>query len=85
MPGRHQLDTSSGLTMAEQIAWAVRHRIQTGALAPGDRIPSGDDLAAHWGVSQDTALRALRLLKGWGLTRARLGYGTYVRGPGGDG
>lgn len=81
----HQMDWASTLLPYQQIAAAIRIRIEQGDLLPGERVHSADDLMGIWGVSYDTARKALQLLKTWGLTYSRLGYGTYVRNREQDG
>jgi len=39
----------------KSIADDVAGKIAAGNLAPGQRIPSGEDIAAEWGVSRHTA------------------------------
>jgi DNA-binding FadR family transcriptional regulator len=50
-----------------QIAADLRARIATGALRPGDPVPSEADLAAQWGVARMTARAALLDLERAGL------------------
>ncbi len=75
---RLELDESSSLPLAEQIAAAVRHAVATGELAPGDRLPSGRDLAESSGVTLETVQRGYRLLAEDGVVVARVGRGTSV-------
>lgn len=63
----------------EQIADYIRHEIKTGKLRPGDRIPSGRDLAATFEVAHQTAASALRALKNEGLVMSWSGRGAFVR------
>jgi GntR family transcriptional regulator, transcriptional repressor for pyruvate dehydrogenase complex len=51
----------------EQLADALRERIQAGALREGDRLPSETKLAAQAGVSRSTVREALRILQEAGL------------------
>jgi DNA-binding GntR family transcriptional regulator len=60
------------------IAAAVREKILSGELAPGDQVPSMHDLAEQFGVTRGTALRALKVLKEEGLTETSPGWGTFV-------
>lgn len=46
-----------------QIADHYRSQIQTGKLAPGDRLPSVTEIAEEWGVSRATASNAIARLK----------------------
>src|SRR5690606_6156715 len=57
---------------------AVRSRIASRALAPGDRLPSIRGFAASMGVSPSTVVEAYDRLAADGLIRARRGSGFYV-------
>ncbi|MBI0296302.1 GntR family transcriptional regulator [Streptomyces sp. PRKS01-29] len=61
-----------------KIAADLRRKIQIGALAPGDKTPSLTKICEEYGVSTNTANRALRQLKQEGLTYAKPGVGTVV-------
>ena len=52
------IDRSSRLTLQDQLARQIRELIQSGALAPGDPLPSTRDLAAELEVSRNTAIYA---------------------------
>jgi DNA-binding transcriptional regulator YhcF (GntR family) len=64
-----------------RVAAALRHRITTGALRPGDRVPSTRQLVRDFGVAMATATRALAVLRDEGLVVSRPGSGTVVRVP----
>jgi GntR family transcriptional regulator len=64
---------------ARQIADDLRARIDSGDLAPGDRLPGEPALVTTYGVAKETARRALTLLVTEGLAVRRRGSGTYVR------
>ncbi|MFC4064580.1 GntR family transcriptional regulator [Actinoplanes subglobosus] len=59
----------------------IRHRIESGELRPGDRVPSARAITAEWGVAIATATKAHAALRDEGLTVARPGVGTVVAGP----
>lgn len=61
------------------IADELREMIDSGALGPGDKLPSENELMSQFGVEQPTARRALDVLKNEGLIAARRGAGTFVR------
>ncbi|TQM06256.1 GntR family transcriptional regulator [Pseudonocardia kunmingensis] len=65
----------------ERIAGALRERIASGELRPGDRVPSTRQLVRDWGVAMATASRALAVLRDEGLVVTRPGAGTVVRVP----
>lgn len=61
---------------------AIRKRIASRALAPGDRLPSIRRFAATMGVSPSTVVEAYDRLAAEGLVRAQRGSGFYVAGVG---
>ncbi|MFB7668652.1 TetR/AcrR family transcriptional regulator C-terminal domain-containing protein [Kitasatospora sp. NPDC056138] len=61
-----------------QIVAELRQRIETGELAPGDRVPSTREITRRWGVAMATATRVLTELRHAGLVRAVPGIGTVV-------
>ncbi|MFF9471509.1 GntR family transcriptional regulator [Streptomyces roseolus] len=63
----------------QRIADELRTAIQSGAFAPGDRIPGENDLMSTYEVARMTARQALAVLRGEGLTEARKGAGVFVR------
>ncbi|MFD4407153.1 TetR/AcrR family transcriptional regulator C-terminal domain-containing protein [Nocardia sp. NPDC058499] len=65
---------------SQRIAAALRQKIVSGKLGPGDRIPSTRQLVRDWGVAMATASRALAILRDEGLVTTRTGSGTVVRG-----
>jgi len=69
---------SSILKTWKSIADSVAEKIATGTLTPGQRIPSGDEIAAAWGVSRHTAHRAIEELQRQGLVVRQRRWGTVV-------
>jgi DNA-binding GntR family transcriptional regulator len=66
------------------IAGHFRRQIETGELGPGDRLPPLREVMQQWGVAQQTASRAYKVLKTEGLTRGDAGGGTVVAEAGSD-
>ncbi|MFK0296462.1 TetR/AcrR family transcriptional regulator C-terminal domain-containing protein [Streptomyces sp. NPDC090442] len=64
-----------------QIVAELRQRIETGELAPGDRVPSTREITRQWGVAMATATKVLTELRREGLVRAVPGVGTVVTAP----
>jgi GntR family transcriptional regulator len=65
----------------QQIADRLRAQIGSGALEPGQRLPSEPDLAAEYGASRNTVRLAIALLINQGLVVTRQGLGTFVLEP----
>ena len=63
----------------QQVANALRAAILTRKFAPGDKLPSGSELAQRYGVARMTVQQAVRLLREEGLVVSRQGSGIYVR------
>jgi DNA-binding transcriptional regulator YhcF (GntR family) len=63
----------------QQVANALRAAILTRKFAPGDKLPSGSELAQRYGVARMTVQQAMRLLREEGLVISRQGSGIYVR------
>ncbi|MBB1252384.1 TetR/AcrR family transcriptional regulator C-terminal domain-containing protein [Streptomyces sp. OF3] len=64
-----------------QIVAELRRRIETGELAPGDRVPSTREITRQWGVAMATATKVLTELRREGVVRAVPGVGTIVAAP----
>lgn len=62
-----------------QVADALRQRIISGDLAPGDQLPSFSQIQEQYGVAVTTAQRAIRALKEEGLIEGHPGKGNFVR------
>lgn len=63
----------------KQVASALRAAILTRSLKPGEKLPSGPELAKRYGVARMTAQQAIRLLREEGLVVSRQGSGVFVR------
>ncbi|MFQ5401206.1 MAG: GntR family transcriptional regulator [Anaerolineae bacterium] len=64
-----------------QIAEGLLNRIESGKLAPGDRLPPERELSETLGVNRRTLREALRMLETQGLLVRQRGVGTYVAEP----
>ena len=62
----------------QEIASAVRDRVQEGHYAPGRLLPSEAELSAEFAASRVTIRRALETLRDDGLIAARQGFGWFV-------
>ena len=65
----------------QQIADRLRAQIASGALEPGERLPSEPDLATEYDASRNTVRLAIALLINQGLVVSRQGLGTFVVEP----
>lgn len=61
-----------------QIAAQLRERIESGELAPGQRIPTETELVEEYEVARSTVRRAIRLLREEGLIVTVPQRGSYV-------
>lgn len=74
-----QLDPDDARAPYMQVASRLRAAILTGQYAPGDKLPSGPELAAQFKVARMTVQQAIRLLRTEGLIVSRQGSGVFVR------
>ncbi len=66
------------LHLYQEIAESIRHRIASGELKPGDRLPPVREAAQHWRCTPGTVSRAYRQLTHEGLIDGHRGGGTRV-------
>ena len=72
---------ASAVPLYVQIAESLLDRIESGELAPGDRLPPERELSELLAVNRMTVRRALNMIEGQGLLVRRQGDGTYVSEP----
>ncbi|MBN1922042.1 MAG: GntR family transcriptional regulator [Anaerolineae bacterium] len=84
MPKTKHLDAAKEAALHQQLYLILRESIKSGALAPGQKLPSERRLAAEHGVSRTTVQRALRWLSNEGSIYSRPGSGYYVASPSDD-
>jgi GntR family transcriptional regulator len=72
------LDFRSHIPIYVQLVERVKHLLATGALQPGDQLPTVRQLAAELRVNFNTVARAYRLLDEAGVISTQQGRGTYV-------
>jgi len=72
------IDPSSGLPIYRQIMDQVRRMIASGALTPGDRVPSVRDLSSSLQINHLTVGKAYNELEREGLLEKRRGLGVFV-------
>ena len=74
-----RLDPDDARPPYSQVVEALRNEIEQGALPPGAKLPTHQELVSQFGVSVGTIKRALGELQGAGLILSRQGQGAYVR------
>jgi DNA-binding GntR family transcriptional regulator len=72
------LDRSSPVPLYFQVAQQIEQAIQSGHLAPGDRLDNEISLADQYGLSRPTMRRAIQELVDKGLLVRKRGVGTQV-------
>ena len=78
-PGpRIRVDTTLPTPIWSQIEEAVRHLVASGALRPGDALPSVRDLAREQRINPNTVAKAYQRLVEAGIVETRRGEGTFV-------
>lgn len=65
-------------SLADHVTRALTETITSGALAPGDKLPTGQQLAAQYGVSLTVIREAISSLRAEGLIESRQGSGVFV-------
>ncbi|MHB1674155.1 MAG: GntR family transcriptional regulator [Acidobacteriaceae bacterium] len=73
-----QLTHGSFIPLYRQIQQRLLGQIQSGALKPGEPIPSAQEIATSLGVSQMTVRQAIKSLCELGVVYSRQGKGTFV-------
>jgi len=69
---------SSGVPIYLQLMEQVRHAVETGALRPGEQLPSIRPLAEELVVNPNTVAKAYRELEHEGVIELRQGAGAFV-------
>jgi DNA-binding GntR family transcriptional regulator len=72
------LDRNSPVPLYHQLAQSIEHAINTGVLAPGDRLENELSLTSRLGLSRPTARQAIQELVKKGLLVRKRGVGTQV-------
>jgi len=72
------LDLRSKVPITLQIVEAIKTAVASGALGPGDQLPTVRQMAAELRVNFNTVARAYRMLDEAGVISTQHGRGTYV-------
>jgi len=67
--------------LPDRLASLLAAQLDSGALTPGDRLPTEARLAVQHGVSRTVLREAVHQLKSRGLLRSRQGCGVFVTAP----
>jgi GntR family transcriptional regulator len=73
---------SLGVPIYLQLVEQVKHAIETGALRPGDQLPSLRPLAEELVINANTVAKAYRELEREGVVELRQGAGAFVTDAG---
>ena len=74
-----RLDPASNVPPFRQLIEHLRAAILSGALQPGEQLPSAREMAAALSINALTVARALNELESAGLVHIRWGKGTFVK------
>ena|SRR5437016_4114221 len=72
------LNPSSGVPIYLQLMEQVKHAVETGALRPGDQLPTIRALAQELVMNSNTVVRAYRELEHEGIVVLRHGLGAFI-------
>jgi GntR family transcriptional regulator len=78
MPLLFRLNHSSGVPLYIQVMDQVKHAVETGALRPGDQLPTMRRLAEDLVMNPNTVIRAYRELEHEGVIELRQGSGAFI-------
>jgi GntR family transcriptional regulator len=73
-----RLKPSSGVPLYLQLMEQVKHAVETGALQPGDQLPTIRALAEELVMNSNTVVRAYRELEHEGIVELRHGLGAFI-------
>lgn len=74
-----ELDPDDPRPPYQQLANVLRAAILTRTFQPGEKLPSGPELAKRYGMARMTVQQAMRVLREEGLVVSRQGSGVFVR------
>ena len=62
----------------QQVVADLKKKIVNGTIHPGDKLPSGRDLAVEYKINPNTSSRVYAQLEDEGITYTKRGIGTFV-------
>ncbi len=75
------ITSNGGLPIYKQLLQQFEQKIKSGKLAPGELVPSMNELADELGISRETAKKVYSILRDRGYLEPHQGKGFYVRNP----
>ena len=78
---KFEIDLTNHTPIYLQIMSQVKHAVASGALTPGDQLPTVRQLAADLRVNFNTVARAYRQLDEEGIISTQHGRGTFILEP----
>lgn len=78
---KRELDQHSVIPLYHQLKEILKENIERGDWAPGDKIPSENELRAEYNISRNTAKKAIEDLVQIGVLNRIQGKGTFVSQP----
>ena len=78
MPVTFRLDTATGVPFYRQVIDQILAGIATGALSPGEQLPTVRTLAVELQVNLNTVAKAYKELEIRGVLHTQQGSGTYI-------
>ena len=73
-----RLSFQPGISLYEQVVYAVKRAVVSGQIRPGDPFPSVRALSKELKINPNTAHKVITQLTGEGLLEVRVGIGTIV-------
>lgn len=73
-----RLNPNSGVPLYLQLIEQVKHAVETGALQPGDQLPTIRKMAEELVMNPNTVVRAYRELQHAGVIELRHGSGAFI-------
>jgi GntR family transcriptional regulator len=73
-----RLNQSSGIPLYLQLMEQVKHAVETGALRPGDQLPTMRKIAEDLVMNPNTVARAYRELEHEGIIELKHGSGAFI-------
>ena len=74
------MELNTSLPIYLQVVHAIETDIAAGRLKPGEKLPSGRELAVAWKINPNTAARVYQGLEAQGVCTTKRGLGTFVTG-----